>query len=74
MTLFVQNDPDLPNWFFTLLIHFKRLYTKILLTAVSQHQGRKKQGHSVQGDYEHFEKQTLFPNQSIWFRSILYKG
>jgi hypothetical protein len=42
--------------------NFKQLYKTILFTSViqtymktnSKHQGRKKQGHCVQGDYKHF--------------------
>ncbi len=40
----------------------------------SKHQGRKKQGHCIQGDYKHFGNQTHFTIRSILFRSILYKG
>jgi hypothetical protein len=41
---------------------------------LQQTSGKKKQGHCVQGDYKHFENQTHFPNRSMLFRSILYKG
>jgi hypothetical protein len=44
------------------------------LKTNSKHQGRKKQGHCVQGDYKHFGNQTHFTIRSILFRSILYKG
>jgi hypothetical protein len=39
---------------------FKQLYKMTLFKAV--HQGRKKQGHCVQGDYKHFGNQTHSPS------------
>jgi len=51
-----------------ILFIFRQLYKTILLTAV--HQGRKKQGNCVQGEYKHYENQTHFPKRSILFRSI----
>jgi hypothetical protein len=61
---------------------FKQLYKTTLFTSVlqtymktySKHQGRKKQGHCVLGDYKHFGNQTHFHIRSILFRSILFKG
>jgi len=76
MTLTYQ--PGFLHYFFI----FKQLYKTTLFIAViqtymktnSKHQGRKKQGHNVQGDYKHFGNQIHFPIRSILFRSILYKG
>jgi hypothetical protein len=54
------------NYFFIL----KQLYKTILFTSViqtymktnSKHQGRKKQGHFVQGDNKHFGNKPISPS------------
>jgi hypothetical protein len=43
----VQNDPDLPNWFFYINSSFLSNCTKQPYLQQSIHKGRKKQGHCV---------------------------
>ena len=44
----------------------------------SKHQGRKKQGHCVQGDYKHFGNQTHSPSGvfcfGVYYESVKFSG
>ena len=72
--IFCSKWPWPANLVFCIISLFLGSCTKQSYLQQSIHQGRKKQGHCVQGDYKHFGNQTHFPIRSILFRSILYKG
>ena len=72
--IFCSKWPWPTNLVFYIIPSFLSNCTKWPYLKQSIHQGRKKQGHCVQGDYKHYGNQTHFPKRSILFRNILYKG
>jgi hypothetical protein len=69
---FVQNNPDLPTWFFLhYFLIFKQLYKMILFAAVFT-SGKKTHGHCAQGDYEQNGNQTHFTKRRRDTRTVKY--